>query len=133
MKKVLVFAIMCLICMLFAATVQAQDAGPEVTRAVFATGIENREPVEIITEYFPAEDGVIFFFTELKNMGDTKVFHVWHKNGEEVYRFTSNVGGARWRTSSSMKAAHFKSGDEVIVEVVGPNDEVYESKTLSIR
>ena len=130
MKKIFLLTALCL---LFAGTALAQDAAKEVTRAAFATGIENREPAEIITEYFPVESGVVFFFTELKNMQDTQVFHVWHKNGEEVYRFTSNVAGPRWRTSSSMKAAHFKSGDEVIVEISGPNDEVYESKTLSIR
>lgn len=130
MRKVLLLTILCMMC---AGTALAQEEAGEVARAAFSTGIENREPVEIITEYFPAEDGVVFFFTDLKNMQDTKVFHVWHKNGEEIYRFTSNVASARWRTSSSMKAMHFKPGDEIIVEIVGPDDAVFESKTLSIR
>lgn len=129
MKKILLFFALCLI---FTGTALAQD-DPAVRRAVFATGIENREPVESVTEYFPAEGGVIYFFTELANMQDNQVVHVWSKNGEEIYRFTSNVGAPRWRTSSSMKAAHFQPGDEVTVEVIGPQGDVYETKTLSIR
>lgn len=132
MKKALLFAIMC---MLFAGTAFAQDMleGQEVARATFATGIEDREPVETITEYYLAEGGLIYFFTELKNMQDTQVQHVWYKSGEEIYRFSTAVKGPRWRTHSRMQAAHFKSGDEVTVEVVGPNSEIYESKTMSIR
>ena len=130
MKKILLFAMMCL---LLAGTAVAQE-GQEVTRATFATGIEDREPVESITEYYPAEGGSVYFFTELKNMQDTQVQHVWYNNGEETYRFTSNVKSPRWRTNSRMQAAHFKSGDEITVEVVGgANGEVYESMTLKIR
>ena len=130
MKKILLLSLMCL---MFAATAFAQDAPKEVARATFATGVENREPVESITEYVPVEGGVVYFFTELRNMEGTKVSHVWHKNGEEINTLAFNVGGARWRTNSSMKAAHFKAGDDVTVEVMGEDGTVYDSVTLKIR
>jgi hypothetical protein len=66
-------------------------------------------------------------------MQDSKVDHVWYRNGEEVYRFTSDVKSPRWRTNSRMQSAHFKSGDEIAVEVVGPDREVHEKLTLKIR
>lgn len=131
MKKILLLS---LVCLMFAATAFAQDTAPkEVARATFATGVEDREPVESITEYVPAEGGILYFFTELKNMDGTKVSHIWHKNGEEINSLAFNVGGARWRVNSSMKAKHFKAGDDITVEVMGDDGSVYESVTLKIR
>lgn len=130
MKKILLIVAAC---MLFITPALAQDALKEVARATFTTGIENREPVEPITEYFPVEGGIIYFFTELKNMHDGTAYHVWHRNGEEIYRFSANIGGPRWRTNSSMKSENFKTGDEVTVEVLGSDGNVYESLNLKIR
>ncbi|MDL2285288.1 DUF2914 domain-containing protein [Desulfovibrio sp. OttesenSCG-928-F07] len=129
MKKIIIAALLCLVC---AATAYA-EGNKEVARATFATAIENREPVESISEYYPAEGASVFFFTELKNMQDTQVTHVWNKNGEEAHSITFNVKGARWRVNSSMKAAHFKSGDKVQVEVMGDDGTIYETVTLDIR
>lgn len=129
MKKLLVFS---MLCMLVAATAYAE--GPkEVVRASFATGIENREPVESITEYFPVEGGTVFFFTELGNMQDTEVYHLWQRNGEELFKFTSNVKSQRWRTHSRMSAEHFKPGDTVVVKVMGDDGTEYKKLSLKIR
>lgn len=134
MKKFLLTLALCLACALPALAAGQQDEGvKEVARATFTTGIENREPVENITEYYPAPGGIIYFFTEIRNMQDTTAYHVWHKNGEEVYRFAANIGGPRWRTNSSMKAENFKTGDEITVEVLGGDGNVYESLNLKIR
>lgn len=130
MKKIL---LLCITCLLFSMTALAAEGEKEVVRALFSTGIEQKEPVESITEYYPVDEGVLYFFTELKNMEDTEVLHVWHKNGEEIYKFTNNISAPRWRTYSSMKAMHFKSGDEITVNVVGADGEIYDSATLSIR
>lgn len=129
MKKALIFSVMF---MLVAAVAYAQ--GPkEVARACFATGIEDREPVETITEYFPVEGGAVFFFTELGNMQDTQAYHVWQRNGEEIFKFTTNVKSPRWRTNSRMNSEHFKSGDTVVVKVMGDDGKEYEKMTLRIR
>ncbi len=128
MKKIIVLAVACL---LLASTAFAEEA-KEVARATFATGIENREPVESITEYVLVSGGTIFFFAELKNMQGTKASHVWSKNGEEVHAINFNVGGPRWRTNSSMKAEQFKAGDKVQVEVMGDDGKVYKTMMLNI-
>lgn len=126
---------LCFMFLLVAGTAFATEAteAKEVARAVFATAIEEREPVEVITEYVPVAEGRVFFFTELRNMQDTQIAHVWHNNGEEIYTFTSNISGARWRTNSSMRAEHFKAGDKVTVEVMDNTGAVLESVTLNIR
>lgn len=132
MKKILV---LCIACLMLAGTAMAQDqiAEKEVVRATFATGVENREPVESIDSYNPVEGGMVCFFTELKNMTDSQVYHVWSKNGEEIYKFTTNVGGPRWRTFSSMKSEHFKAGDEITVKVIDSEGTEFKNATLSIQ
>ena len=74
---------------------------PEVTTAVVATGVENREPVGVATS-FPASVGRVYFFTVVE--GDFQVRtveHVWVHNGAEVARVPLAARGPRWRTWSS--------------------------------
>lgn len=128
MKKILLLSALCLFI-----TTPAYSQDPEVTRAVFATGVENREPIEIITEFFATTGGTVYFFSELMNMEGQRFYHVWNKNGEEVYRFGGVAGSARWRTHSSMKVEHFKADDVVGVDVVGADGETYRSASMHIR
>ena len=128
MKKILLIAVLCSV-VVFTAFAQAEK---EVSRYTFTTGIENREPVDEITSFTPVEGTNLYFFAELKNMQDTSAKYIWYKNGESIYEFNTNITTARWRAASSMKAGHFKAGDEVKVEVVDSEGTVMETATITI-
>lgn len=100
-------------CMLMAALIgagawcthiEAQEpstSGMEVTTAVVATGVEDREPVGE-AEAFPADVGELFFYTVVEgDFEEREVEHVWERNGEETARVTLTVRGPRWRTWSA--------------------------------
>lgn len=80
----------------------AQDDTEEATikRAVFTTGIEDREPVDQVDSLATDVDK-IFFFTEIAAMEGSSVTHRWIHDGETLAEVTFNVGGPRWRVWSS--------------------------------
>lgn len=84
--------------------VAAQDpdsAGIEVTRAVVATEIQDREPVGE-ARVFGADVGTVYFYTVLEgDFAEQRVEHVWVREGEEVGRVPLTVTGPRWRTWSA--------------------------------
>ncbi|MDR2870909.1 MAG: DUF2914 domain-containing protein [Deferribacteraceae bacterium] len=124
MKKSFVFAIL----ILFAICAYAQQ---NVSRYMFTTTIVDNEPVDTLFDYVAERGGNIYFFTELRNMQGT-AHHLWYKNGELIYDFKMTVGAPRWRTNSSVKAAHFKPHDELTVEVTNESGNVLALGTLSI-
>ena len=78
---------------------QAQDV--EVTRAVVAAGIEDREPVGE-TDRFAADVERVYFFTEFEgDFPESQFEHVWLLEGEEQARVSLSARGPRWRTWSS--------------------------------
>lgn len=80
---------------------QDPDSPVEVTTAVVATSVEDREPVGA-AESFPADVGTVFFYTVLEgDFGDREIAHVWLHEGEETSRVTLNARAPRWRTWSS--------------------------------
>ncbi len=72
----------------------------EVTRAVFTTGIKDREPVDKITTLTNDKDK-IYFFTEIHNMSGHIVKHRWVYNGKTMAEVEFGVGGPRWRVWST--------------------------------
>lgn len=100
-----------------AAPVAAQDetAGPapdvEVTQAVVATGVQDREPVGPDTT-FTADVGTLYFYTIFEgDFGAMPVEHVWLHEGEEIARVALTVEGPRWRTWSSKEVLPDWTGD----------------------
>ncbi len=87
-----------------------------VARAVFTSGISNREPVDQLTVWDP-DRNVVFFFTEILDGTGTRLTHRWLENGESVIELNFNIGGPRWRIWSS-KRYFGQEGDEWTVEVV---------------
>ena len=82
-------------------TAQQPGATVEVTAAVVATGVENREPVGEGTS-FPATVGTLYFYTVVEGDFEVRtVEHVWVRNGAEVARVPLAARGPRWRTWSS--------------------------------
>ncbi|MFS8637216.1 MAG: DUF2914 domain-containing protein [Gemmatimonadota bacterium] len=99
----------------------AERAAPtiEVTRAVVATGIEDREPIGESTT-FTADVGTVYFFTEITgDFDETQIHHVWLREGEEIARVPLTVRGPRWRTWSSKRIPPEWSGNWTVRIVLG--------------
>ena len=71
-----------------------------VTRSVFTTAIDNREPVDQVGQ-LTNDHTLINFFTEIRGMEGHAITHRWEKDGEVQADVTFNVGGNRWRVWSS--------------------------------
>jgi len=80
---------------------EQEQAAPEVTRAVLATGVQDREPVGV-AETFPMDVGTLYFYTVFEgDFPEQTVRHVWLREGEEVGRVELRARGPRWRTWST--------------------------------
>lgn len=113
----------------FAALVAFSAAQAEVARSIITTGVEQREPVNDL-EQVPATNEQVFFFTELRDMSDKSVTHVWKHNDEVIAEVNFNVGGPRWRVWSSKKMLPDWTG-EWSVEVVDETGAVISQKTFT--
>jgi hypothetical protein len=91
--------------------VAAAGAEPFVEQAVFARGVQAREPVEV-AQSFPRDVGQIYFFTRIVGMpAAAEVRHVWIYDGKELANVALHVGGAPWRTWSSKRILPAWVGD----------------------
>ncbi len=90
---------------LFVAAAQAEELTespvPEayVARAMFTTGIVDREPVNQVVSLGPDQDAV-YFFTDLRNLQGRTVTHRWEFEGQYIGQISFKVGGPRWRVYS---------------------------------
>lgn len=86
--------------LVLAATGATAAADGDVARAQFTTGIDDREPVDSISQIGTAHDRVTFF-SELRDLEGHTVTHRWTHDGETQATINFNVGGPRWRVWSS--------------------------------
>ena len=77
--------------------VSAEDG---VARAIFTSGIENKEPVDELGQ-LTADSSKIYFFTEIRGMEGHTISHRWEQGGEVRAEVSFEVGGNRWRVWSS--------------------------------
>ena len=76
------------------------QAADGVARATFTTAIDNREPVDEISQL--ANDTTkVYYFTEIQGLNGQTITHRWEQNGEVQASVTFNIGGDRWRIWSS--------------------------------
>lgn len=88
-----------------------QETNVELTRAVVATGVEDREPVGEATQFGP-DVGRVYFYTVFEgDFGERHFEHVWLRDGEEVARVPLVARGPRWRTWSSKDIPAEWAGD----------------------
>lgn len=107
------------------------DAAMEVTRAVVATDVVDREPVGE-ADTFAADVGQVFFYTVLEgDFGETRLEHVWLYQGEEMARVPLTVRGPRWRTWSSKSLVPEWSGSWE-VQLVDENGTVLDSASFTV-
>lgn len=115
---------------LWVAMAPAQAEGmSEVARAVFTTGIDNREPVDQVSQ-LPGTANQIYFFTELRNMEGQSITHRWEYGGEVMAEIGFDIGGPRWRIWSS-KTLMPAWGGEWTVSVVSSSGEVIASESFT--
>ncbi len=79
-------------------------------RAVFATEIKDREPVDPVSS-LPTNRGRVFFFTEIVGLEGHTIRHRWEYKGETMAEVEFDVRGPRWRVYSSKNLLPIWSGD----------------------
>ncbi len=72
-----------------------------VARALFTVGVDNREPVIMITSISADSYDSISFFTELTDLNGHTVTHQWMYNDKVMFEKSFEVGGTRWRVWTS--------------------------------
>ena len=83
-----------------AAATDSLDTSKGVARSAFATEIRDREPVDPIST-LPADQSLVFFFTELVGLEGETIVHRWEHDGEIQAEVRFEVRGPRWRVYSS--------------------------------
>ena len=116
-----------LICLLFGSA-RAEWPHDNISQAVFATNVENRQPVNIIAD---ADNslGKIYFFTNIRNLTGESITHRWHFNNKVMAEISFDIKGERWRVWSSKNLWHTWLG-EWTVDVLNQHSEVLLSKTF---
>lgn len=78
----------------------APESNATVARAQFTSAIENREPVDKVSNLLNDKNRV-YFFSEIKDAPNQKITHRWEYNGKVMSEMNFDVGGERWRVFSS--------------------------------
>jgi hypothetical protein len=98
----------------YAANTKCQSTDGEVTRAMFTTQIENREPVN---QVLILEDNYksVYFYTDLRNLEGQDIVHRWEHEGHVVAEKVFSVKGPRWRVYSTQELDHSMLGRWTVV------------------
>ena len=100
-----------------------------MARAIFTSGINDREPTDTITTL--TNDATnITFFTELQGMQGQTVTHRWEHGDKVMAEVKFDVGGSRWRVFSSKKLDPSWTG-EWKVSVVDANGGTLSASTFT--
>jgi hypothetical protein len=91
----------CGLILLLTLCLSTNAAAGEIRRALFTTGIDNREPVGIVDNIDSASDNSISFFTEITNMSGQTITHQWTHLDKIMFEKTFEVKAERWRVWTS--------------------------------
>ena len=105
------------------------ETGSEVVRAMFALSIDNREPVDIVSE-LDTSASEVYFFSELRGLQGKTIRHRWERQGELMGEVSFAVGADRWRVYSSKKLLPGWVGTWT-VSVIDESGRVLKSANLS--
>ena len=125
MKKYLL-----LLCILVAHSALANWPHENISQAVFAKSVEERAPLEIMTE---ADNslGKIYFFTNIRNLTGDKITHRWIYKDKVKAEINFNIKGKRWRVWSSKNLWHTWTG-QWKVEVLNQHNQVLLTKIFEL-
>ncbi len=110
------------------ATAPAETHGT-VARAVFTTGIKDREPTDTLST-LTNDVTNITFFTELQGMQGQAVTHRWEHDNKVMAEVKFDVGSSRWRVFSSKRLEPSWTG-EWKVSVVDANGGTLSASTFT--
>ncbi len=112
-----------------AAPIPNDTPSGRVARAIFTTGIVDREPVDNL-ETVPNSTTRIYFFSDLRELAGQIVTHRWEYNGQTMAEITFKVGaGARWRVYSSKNLLPAWTGTWTVV-VSNESGQVLQTSTF---
>ena len=80
--------------------VQAEVHRGSVARDAFTSAIEDREPVDNLTQ-IPNSQQRVYYFSDLRGLEGQIVTHRWEYNDQVMAEVKFKVGGPRWRVYSS--------------------------------
>lgn len=110
---------------------QDTAAAPEITQAVVASNVQDREPMGVDST-FTADVGAVYFYTVFEgDFNEMTVDHVWMYEGEEIARVPLTVQGPRWRTWSSKEILPDWTGSWT-VKVVGADGTEHASVDFTV-
>lgn len=113
-------------------TVSAESGGEiEAARAQFTSDVQEREPVDEVSD-FNAGDQTLYFFTEIENAAGETVTHRWLKDGEVMAEVPLQVGSDSWRTWSSKELLPEWEG-EWTVEVVDAQGNTIAEESVTVE
>jgi len=99
------------------------------SRAIFTTGITNREPVDDLNSV-AVSSRTVSFFTELVNLNGKIITHRWSVNGQVVYTKDFKVGANRWRVWTTKTITPY-ANDLVVVQIM-VNGQAISQETIRI-
>jgi len=125
MKKVLLLAL------LLSTQVFSAWSHKNISQAVFSKSIDQRTPVELITE---ADNSLkkIYFFTNIRHLKGDKITHRWLYKGKVKAEVSFDIKGNRWRVWSSKNLWHTWVGVWT-VEVIDQNEQILLTKTFEYK
>ena len=100
-----------------------------VKRAIFTTGIKDREPTNNIQK-LPNNNQKIYYFTEIRSMQGQSVKHRWVYKGKIMAEVEFKVKGPRWRVYSSKRLESGWLGNWTVM-TVDRNGTVLSKKSFS--
>lgn len=107
------------------------NAEAEVARAQFTSKVEDREPVDEVSD-FEAQQEPLYFFTEVKNGAGQTITHRWTHDGEVMAEVPLEVGSDSWRTWSSKEFVPGWDG-EWTVEVVDAQGNTLTEESITVE
>jgi len=112
-----------------AAAPAASPSAGSVARSQFTTAVQDREPVDKVTNLINDKTRV-YFFSEIKDAANQKVTHRWEHNGKVVSEVGFDIGGDRWRVYSSKTLDPAQTG-EWKVSIVDGSGQTLGANTFS--
>ncbi|MBE1300473.1 MAG: DUF2914 domain-containing protein [Alteromonadaceae bacterium] len=85
-----------------------------VERSQLTSAVESKEPIDDLGAFVTASRSEIItvtFFTQIVDLNDAVIEHVWLLNGKEQARVELNIGSFNWRTYSSKRLNYLLEGD----------------------
>jgi len=86
----------------FAVDKACSSGESNIPRAMFSTGIENREPVDRVLILDNSRSDV-YFFSDLRHLQGRTIKHRWEFEGKLIKEKSFEVKGPRWRVYSLHK------------------------------